>query len=227
MQKQNAEWRERQRQKVFGWPAKDPYYEPPRSFVIYRERFEHYLDLPDPVYNADLVAEKHWTWTGPVKPDGRARMHVYGVEVPIRNFSWRLHVSDIPAGLFVKNLCDNPLCVAPNHLFLDRRRGAKRKLDAKARHDIFLLYEGSGCGDGMPVPKLASLFEVSETTIYRVISDERDNRQHDANCHRSGGRSGRSSTTGGVCHVDRRGTDFARPAGTSHNCAAEIGRAHV
>lgn len=173
MQNRNAKWHELQRQKVFGWPAKDPDYKPPYSFVVYRERFEHYLDLPDPVCDADLLAKKHWTWTGPVRPDGRAYMYVYGEHVPIRNFSWRLHVSDIPDGIFVKNLCDNPLCVAPNHLFLDQHRGAKRKLTARARMDIWLLRRGRGYDDGMSVADLATMFAVSERTIRRVIGVER------------------------------------------------------
>lgn len=57
-----------------------------------------------------------WEWNAYVSPNGHGRFSVDGISRYAHRFSYVLHKGEIPAGLFVRHLCNNPSCVNPLHL---------------------------------------------------------------------------------------------------------------
>lgn len=81
-------------------------------------------------------AEGCWFWTGCVDRDGYGQIGVNYRQLKAHRFSWELHYSAIPEGLFVCHRCDNPSCVNPEHLFLGTNQDNTRDKVSKGRQPI-------------------------------------------------------------------------------------------
>jgi hypothetical protein len=60
-----------------------------------------------------------WKWTGPVRgPLGKeyGRTRFYGKTTSAHRVSWIIHRGEIPNDKIILHLCNNPLCVNPEHL---------------------------------------------------------------------------------------------------------------
>jgi hypothetical protein len=92
-------------------------------------------------------ADGCWLWTASKRNKG------YGafsytldnkmIQDRAHRFSYRLHVGEIPPGLFVLHHCDTPACVNPAHLFLGTNQDNVLDMHAKGRN----VRPGSKCGD--------------------------------------------------------------------------------
>jgi hypothetical protein len=98
-----------------------------------------------------------------------------------------MHVSAIPDGMQVLHRCDNRRCVNPAHLFLGTNadnvrdkvsKGRQQRLRGTANgncklspYDIALILQEWECGATRK--KIAALFGVTQTTVYRVIHGRR------------------------------------------------------
>jgi hypothetical protein len=72
-----------------------------------RERFWSRVDKTDGC----------WVWTGPLHRGGYAKFQARdGRKVFVHRFSYETLVGPIPEGLFIDHLCENRLCVKPDHL---------------------------------------------------------------------------------------------------------------
>lgn len=74
---------------------------------------------------------KCWLWGGPLK--GRyGSFHWHGGH-SAHTFSWFIHNGPIPPNMEVCHSCDVPLCVNPNHLFVDTHKGNLQDAARKGR----------------------------------------------------------------------------------------------
>ena len=117
-----------------------------------------------------------WIWQGSTSVDGYGKIQHRSRTWRAHRLSYFIHNGEIPESLCVRHhptLCNNPLCVNPNHLtvgthsdnMMDRREAgthvsSRRKLtmeDAQFIRDSPLSHR-----------KLAALFSVSPPTIYSI-----------------------------------------------------------
>ena len=82
-----------------------------------------------------------WEWKA-FKFKGYGRFYLNGKKYAHRA-SWELHNGQIPQGMCVLHLCDNPGCVNPAHLFLGTQLDNIKDRDKKSRQAKGVLIGGS------------------------------------------------------------------------------------
>ncbi|RAV17505.1 hypothetical protein DQP57_00325 [Mycobacterium colombiense] len=125
-----------------------------------------------------------WEWRGYRDRQGYGRMRLLGEQVAAR-ISYRLYRGDIPTGLVILHLCDNPPCVNPGHLRVGtiggnnkdraakgrnapRRPGGHNKLTDSQVREIRERYEA-----GERQYALADEYGVNQSNISRIVRQER------------------------------------------------------
>ena len=126
-----------------------------------------------------------WEWEAYIHPSGYGNISWCGRMWGAHKISWILHFGDVPDGLYVSHICDNRICVNPNHLFLGTHQDNMKDRDVKRRGKI---PNNVGSNHGMSKLKeedvlkiknfletticdrneLAKDFNVSVTTIYDI-----------------------------------------------------------
>lgn len=82
--------------------------------------------------------ESCWLWTGATRDFGYGVINMggrNGKAERAHRLSWILHNGEIPENMCVCHICDNPLCVNPDHLFLGTRDDNNKDMQQKGRYD--------------------------------------------------------------------------------------------
>ena len=96
-----------------------------------RSRFEEKVIKPE----AQYALTECWIWNaGKRGNNGYGGFRVDRDHIRLaHNVSYELYVEQIPQGEKVLHICDNPLCVNPNHLFLGTQQDNVKDRDMKGR----------------------------------------------------------------------------------------------
>lgn len=124
------------------------------------------------------ISDGCWIWRGAPDAHGYGRLRVRGVTVKAHRFSYAIHKGEIPPDTCVCHLCDTPLCVNPDHLWLGSNADNIQDRTAKGRSA-----RGSSNGNAaaltdddirrvrlsdLPVKELADALNVHWSTIYGI-----------------------------------------------------------
>jgi len=74
-----------------------------------------------------------WNWIARKNPKGYGQFHLGKTIYQAHRASWVLYKGEIPEGLWVLHICDNPSCVNPNHLFLGTNDDNMKDMARKGR----------------------------------------------------------------------------------------------
>ena len=116
-----------------------------------------------------------WVWEGAFDAKGYGRLVIDRKEVRAHRFAYELANGPIPAGLHVLWRCGNPRCVRADHLFLGRapitRATGEASVHAKLT-EVEVKEIRSRAAAGETMAKLAMVYGVSKTTVWRVVKGE-------------------------------------------------------
>lgn len=133
-----------------------------------------------------VIGTSCWLWTGLVV----ARYGQISLGHPstpgakrwkAHRFSWELHNGPIPEGLRVLHICDNCLCVRPDHLRLGTQRENVHDSIRKGRRNAFghqklqaddVRIIRSQAERGIPVEDIASAFSIAPRTVRGILRGE-------------------------------------------------------
>ena len=139
-------------------------------------------DIPRFWKKVNKHADGCWEWNAYVSPNGHGRFSVDGVSRYAHRFSYVLHKGEIPAGLFIRHLCNNPACVNPSHLetgthvqnMMDKAKAGSQK---GSRHNNAVLKEADVIdmrtrfsGDSTTIKELSIEYDVHAVTVAAIVS---------------------------------------------------------
>lgn len=109
-----------------------------------------------------------WKWFGP-RANGYGIFCHKGKNHRASRWVWQMCKSDLPAGLVVMHLCDNPSCCRPSHLLLGTTADNRRDCVRKRRHT-----QGTGVWnavlDPAKVTAIRSLYSSREYTQAEIAA---------------------------------------------------------
>lgn len=119
-----------------------------------------------------------WLWTGDKHPFGYGRIWVVG-KGPINSHrvSWEIHNGPIPKGKHILHICDNPVCVRPDHLqlgsqadnvqdMLSKDRNGNAKMNSIAVKVVRFLYHNRN----VSIKRLANAYNLKYCSMWDVIN---------------------------------------------------------
>lgn len=77
--------------------------------------------------------EKCWEWIGSKNNMGYGRINVDGKALLAHRVSYSINVEPIESTIKVLHICDNPLCIRPDHLRLGTQKDNQQDMAKKGR----------------------------------------------------------------------------------------------
>ena len=125
-----------------------------------------------------------WEWTGKLTTQSYGFLYVDGKFKTAHRAMWEVCYGEIGNGLGILHKCDNTQCINPDHLFIGtpadnakdmrlkgRNKASKTALTDKEKAEIRLIYYSNS--HRYSLRRLAKMYGVWSTTIYRVVKDLR------------------------------------------------------
>lgn len=133
--------------------------------------------------------KKCWNWKGAKKPKGYGNVRINGKYLIAHRVAFSLANGNIPSGLMVCHICDNPSCCNPSHLMLGtaKSNAADMVLKDRQKEKIYAA-RGERNGNSKLTKsnvieirnlyanklhnqyELAAIFNVTQTTIGAVVN---------------------------------------------------------
>jgi hypothetical protein len=134
-----------------------------------------------------------WDWKASVAGKGYGQMKIPGMrkQVYAHRLSYVIHYpvatgvrwwnNEIPRGLCVCHVCDNPLCVKPSHLFLGTAKDNLQDMKAKDRHlkgernakakltENKVIHIHRLSDSGVSQGKIAQAYGVSQGQVFKIL----------------------------------------------------------
>lgn len=127
--------------------------------------------VPYMVYNKDYILSRVeikpsgcWEWQRALDGGGYGNVSKASGERSAHRLSYRLFVGDIPLGMYVCHICDNPPCCNPQHLFLGTMADNINDAIIKGRHTC----DTTAAIAARKIPQ-----EIIEDILFRVNKGER------------------------------------------------------
>lgn len=108
-----------------------------------------------------------WIWCGPVSSGGFGLWRLHGRTWFAHRYVWWKLYGEIPKGQHVLHLCEQRLCVHPEHLYLGRAVNHLTKIS----HDDASIIRANFAA-GTPVADLAQRYSVTAATIRHAINEQ-------------------------------------------------------
>ena len=74
-----------------------------------------------------------WDWKGSLTGLGYGQIWDRGKARYAHRVSYEIHIGEIPSGMCVLHVCDNPSCVRPNHIFIGSKKDNSMDMVKKGR----------------------------------------------------------------------------------------------
>jgi len=128
----------------------------------------------------------NWEWTASTDTGGYGHMRVGKKPERAHRLSYRIHIGEIPKGMFVLHSCDNRICVNPDHLHLGTNADNMREKVERGRShhpigetngravlsesDVISIIEKYK--NGIPKKTLMKDYNIKSTQFRRIINRE-------------------------------------------------------
>ena len=133
--------------------------------------------VPDFVSRVSVNKDGCMEWEG-AKSGGYGQIRVWGRTLSTHRFSYMLFKGEIPEGMLVCHICDNPACCNPNHLVLgsvaDNARDMAHKNDGEDSSRLFERQQIlSMINSGLSQSETARRVGCSQSLISRILQGKR------------------------------------------------------
>lgn len=131
------------------------------------------------IYKTDTC----WIWTGSItKKMGYGQFNIDGNTYRSHRVSYELYKGQIPKGLLVRHICNNPPCVNPQHLEVGTHQDNVNDKMKSGRHQTGINHYKSKLTEEQvkeirnradePKTKLSKEFNTSMSNIYNIIKNK-------------------------------------------------------
>ena len=117
-----------------------------------------------------------WNWQGIKYPVmGYGRVNIGANAFYAHRIAWEKAIGEIPEGMLVCHICDNPPCCNPNHLFFGTQQDNMTDMNEKGRHQAPLRDDNYAKDAlekyraGIPINEIAKYHGVTAQSIYRIV----------------------------------------------------------